>query len=288
MANDNCPPIRFTSVDALRGITVAAMLLVNNPGDWGHVYWPLLHAQWHGITPTDLVFPFFLFIVGVSIALGIVPRVEAGADPAVLRRSICMRAAKIIGLGLVLHLLAFWLMDKAWFRPWGVLQRIGFCFAVAGLFALYVRPRAQWIFIAVVLLGYWALLATNGGYAPFENLVSRVDTALLGPMVYQFDPATGRGHEPEGLLSTLPAIATTLLGLRAGEWLRRAQLQRLLPAGVTSLVVGLLWALTFPINKNLWTSSYVLFTGGCAVMYLAPTKSPHVVHRAIWKLVGKY
>ena len=154
MANDNCPPIRFTSVDALRGITVAAMLLVNNPGDWGHVYWPLLHAQWHGITPTDLVFPFFLFIVGVSIALGIVPRVEAGADPAVLRRSICMRAAKIIGLGLVLHLLAFWLMDKAWFRPWGVLQRIGFCFAVAGLFALYVRPRAQWIFIAVVLLGF--------------------------------------------------------------------------------------------------------------------------------------
>lgn len=263
------PPIRFTSVDALRGITVAAMLLVNNPGDWSHVYWPLLHAEWHGITPTDLIFPFFLFIVGVSIALGILPRVEAGADSAVLRRAIWIRAAKIIGLGLLLHLLAFWLLDKTWFRPSGVLQRIGLCFAVSGMFALYARPRAQWLFIAVVLLGYWALLAASGGYAPLENLASRVDTALLGQMVYQFDPATGRGHEPEGLLSMLPAIATTLLGLCAGDWLRRAQLRRLLLVGAVSLAIGLLWTPLFPLNKNLWTSSYVLFTGGGAMLALA-------------------
>src|SRR6186713_1611854 len=98
---------RFASVDALRGLTVAAMLLVNDPGDWGHVYWPLLHSEWNGCTPTDLVFPFFLFIVGVSIALGIVPRVEAGADTAGLRRAVLFRAVKIIGLGLVLHALAF-------------------------------------------------------------------------------------------------------------------------------------------------------------------------------------
>ena len=117
--------LRFDSVDALRGMTVAAMLLVNNPGDWGHVYAPLLHSEWHGCTPTDLVFPFFLFIVGVSIALGIVPRVEAGADTAALRRNVLLRAAKIIGLGVMLHVLAFLLLDMAWFRPWGVLQRIG-------------------------------------------------------------------------------------------------------------------------------------------------------------------
>lgn len=269
MTMNNLPPIRFTSVDTLRGITVAAMLLVNNPGDWSHVYWPLLHAEWHSITPTDLIFPFFLFIVGVSIALGIVPRVEAGADPAVLRRTIWIRAAKIIGLGLLLHLLAFWLLDKTWFRPWGVLQRIGLCFAAAGMFALYARPRAQWIFIAFVLLGYWVLLAASGSYAPLENLASHVDTALLGPMAYQFDLVTGRGHEPEGLLSTLPAIATTLLGLRAGEWLRRKQLRRLLLVGVASLAIGLLWTPVFPFNKNLWTSSYVLFTGGCAMLALA-------------------
>lgn len=262
------PPVRFASVDALRGITVAAMLLVNNPGDWGHVYAPLLHAAWHGATPTDLIFPFFLFIVGVSIALGIVPRVEAGSDRAAIRRAIWLRAAKIIGLGLLLHLLAYWMLGKEWFRPWGVLQRIGLCFGAAGLAALYLRPRAQWICIVVLLLGYWALLAWNGGYAPWENLASRIDTVLLGPMAYQFDPATGRGHEPEGLLSTLPAIATALLGLRAGQWLRRGQWRPLLIAGMALLVAGPLWAPVFPFNKNLWTSSYVLFAGGCAMLAL--------------------
>ena len=285
IANNSSPPIRFTSVDALRGITVAAMLLVNNPGDWGHVYWPLLHAQWHGCTPTDLIFPFFLFIVGVSIALGIVPRVEAGADTALLRRAIWIRAAKIVGLGLLLHLLAFWLLDKPWFRPWGVLQRIGICFAVAGMAALYTQPRAQWFYIAILLIGYWALLAMTGGYEPWTNLASRVDTVLLETMVYQFDAVTGRGHEPEGLLSTLPAIATTLLGLRAGEWLRRARLRRLFLVGVTASVLGLLWALLFPLNKNLWTSSYVLFTGGCAMLALA--LSHVLIDRRHWPAWGR-
>lgn len=285
IANNSSPPIRFTSVDALRGITVAAMLLVNNPGDWGHVYWPLLHAQWHGCTPTDLIFPFFLFIVGVSIALGIVPRVEAGADTALLRRAIWIRAAKIVGLGLLLHLLAFWLLDKPWFRPWGVLQRIGVCFAVAGMAALYTRPRVQWFCIAILLIGYWALLAMTGGYEPWTNLASRVDTVLLETMVYQFDAVTGHGHEPEGLLSTLPAIATTLLGLRAGEWLRRARLRRLFLVGMTASVLGLLWALLFPLNKNLWTSSYVLFTGGCAMLALA--LSHVLIDRRQWPAWGR-
>ena len=128
-------PVRFASVDALRGLTVAAMLLVNTPGDWSHVYAPLLHAEWHGVTPTDLVFPFFLFIVGVSVSLGIVPRAEAGVARDVLVRALLWRAAKIVALGLALHLLAYLMLDRPHFRPWGVLQRIGLCFAAAGLIA---------------------------------------------------------------------------------------------------------------------------------------------------------
>jgi len=278
-------PRRFDSVDALRGITVAAMLLVNNPGDWGHVYAPLLHSEWNGCTPTDLVFPFFLFIVGVSIALGIVPRVETGTGIASLRRAVMLRAAKIIGLGLLLHLLAFWLLDKPWFRPWGVLQRIGLCFAAAGLLATLTRANAQWFIIAALLLGYWALLAAGGSFAPLDNLASRIDTALLGPMVYQFDAASGRGHDPEGLLSTLPAIATTLLGVRAGQWLRGGDAKRLLLAAVIALAAGFAWSYWFPFNKNLWTSSYVLWTAGWAM--LALTLCHALIDVGKWPALGR-
>jgi predicted acyltransferase len=276
---------RFASVDALRGLTVAAMLLVNDPGDWAHVYAPLLHSEWNGCTPTDLVFPFFLFIVGVSIALGVVPRVEAGADRAQVRNALLLRAARIVGLGLLLHLLAWWLLDKDHFRPWGVLQRIGICFAAAGLLATYVRAGMQWLCLFVLLFGYWGLLAVGGGYEPWTNLASRVDTALLGPLVYQFDAATGRGHDPEGLLSTLPAIATTLLGIRAGDWLRQENMKRLCIAAVAALLLGALWARAFPLNKNLWTSSYVLWSGGWAMLALAVS---HVfVDIRGWPAIGR-
>lgn len=278
-------PRRFASVDALRGLTVAAMLLVNNPGDWGHVYAPLLHSEWHGCTPTDLVFPFFLFIVGVSIALGISPQAEAGGDRSGLRRTVLSRAARIVGLGLLLHALAWWLLDKDHFRPWGVLQRIGICFAFAGLIAIHLRERAQWCLLFAILAGYWALLAWGGGYAPWENLASRVDTALLGPLNYQYDAATGRGHDPEGLLSTLPAIATTLLGLRAGDWLRRDRPRRLWSAGFISLGAGALWSLWLPFNKNLWTPSYVLWTGGWAMLALAACH--HLIDRRGWPALGR-
>lgn len=278
-------PQRFDSVDALRGLTVAAMLLVNNPGDWGHVFPPLLHAPWHGCTPTDLVFPFFLFIVGVSIALGLVPRVEVGADLGTLRRGVLIRAARIIALGLLLHAIAYVLLDRPSFRPWGVLQRIGLCFAAAGLLATMVRAQAQWLWIAGLLMGYGVLLAAGGSYAPWENLGSRVDTILLGPSLYQFDPATGRGHDPEGLLSTLPAIATTLLGVRAGAWLRQGQPKRLLLAAVLALAAGLAWSWWQPMNKNLWTSSYALWTAGWAMLalWLAHT----LIDRRHWPALGR-
>jgi len=276
---------RFASVDALRGMTVAAMLLVNNPGDWSHVYAPLLHSEWNGCTPTDLVFPFFLFIVGVSIALGIVPRVEAGADVASLRRAVVLRAAKIVGLGLLLHLLAFWSLDKPWFRPWGVLQRIGLCFAAAGLLATLTRAKAQWTIIVSLLLGYWALLVAGGSFAPWDNLASRVDAALLGPMAYQFDAASGRGHDPEGLLSTLPAVATTLLGVRAGQWLRDGNMKRLVLAAAIALLAGFAWSQWFPFNKNLWTSSYVLWTSGWAMLALALCHA--LIDERKWPALGR-
>lgn len=259
---------RLASVDALRGLTVAAMLLVNDAGDWGHVYAPLEHAAWNGCTPTDLVFPFFLFIVGVSLALSLGPRIDAGADPSMLQRAVLGRALRIVVLGLVLHAAAHWLMNTPSFRPFGVLQRIGICFAVAGLFALHTSGRTQWLVIGGILLGYWALMAWGGPLTKEGNLASRVDTALLGRFAYEFDPKTELGHEPEGLLSTIPAIATTLLGLRAGEWLRHNRTHRLWQAGLAALAAGGLWSLVFPLNKQLWTSSYVLWGGGLAMFAL--------------------
>jgi len=278
-------PRRFASVDALRGLTVAAMLLVNTPGDWGHVYAPLLHSEWNGCTPTDLVFPFFLFIVGVSIALGVMPRVDNGADRGPLQRAVLWRAARIVALGLLLHLAAWWLLDKEYFRPWGVLQRIGICFAIAGLLALHASARLQWWCLGALLLGYWVLLAWSGDFEPWTNLASRIDTAMLGPHAYLLDSATGRGHDPEGLLSTLPAIATTLLGVRAGDWLRHGDMRRLCVAAVVALLLGAIWSRVFPFNKNLWTSSYVLWSGGWAMLALA------VCHALVdvrgWPAIGR-
>lgn len=260
---------RYACVDALRGVTVAAMLLVNNPGDWGHVYAPLEHAVWHGFTPTDLIFPMFLFIVGVSIALALMPRVERGDAPRTLTKTVLVRGARIVGLGLLLHLCALWAFDVAHYRVPGVLQRIGLCFAAAGVLALYTRPRTQWLVFGALLFGYGALLAAGGSLEPFVNIASRIDHALLGVHVYQLDAATGRGHDPEGLVSTLGALATTLLGLRAGDWLRRGDRRALWIAGLIAMAAGLAWSLWQPLNKNLWTPSYVLWTGGIACWVLA-------------------
>jgi predicted acyltransferase len=257
------------SVDALRGLSVAAMLLVNDPGDWGHVYAPLRHAEWHGCTPTDLIFPLFLVIVGVSASLSISPRVESAVESPALDRKVIVRSLRIVLLGLVLNLFAYFAFDAAHFRVMGVLQRIGLCYLATGLVAVHMTARVRWLLIAALLLGYWVLLVVGGGLEVGTNLASRIDTSVLGQLAYQFDPSTHRAHDPEGLLSTLAAIATTLLGFEAGEWLRAGRERRLWIAAGVLLVVGWLWSMVLPFNKNLWSPSYVAWSGGWAFLLLA-------------------
>lgn len=259
---------RMGSIDALRGLTVAAMLLVNNPGDWGNVYAPLLHADWHGFTATDLIFPLFLFIAGVSMAFSLSPRAgEAALRPA-LQRGLLQRALRILVAGALLHLLAWCLLDLPAYRLWGVLQRIAVCVAVVGVLAIRTRARTQWIVLVGLLAGYAAVLLGAGSLDHWHNPASRLDTALFAPMLYQYQPLTGLGHDPEGLLSTAGAIATTLLGLIAGGWLRARQLGALagLALGCAALAaLGWAW---LPLNKHLWTPTFVLWSGALSVAAL--------------------
>ena len=260
------------------------MLLVNDPGDWSHVWWPLEHAEWNGFTPTDLVFPLFLFIVGVSVSLAIVPRVEAGAAKAPIRHAAIRRALRIAGLGLLLNVVAWLAIPDAHLRIPGVLQRIGLCFAIASLLAIHASAWMRDAMALFLLLGYGAVLLV-GGMEPWTNLPSRVDTAVFGSFVYMTDPATGRGHDPEGLLATLPALATTLIGMRAGAWLVRGDVRRLLGAGAACLVFGWLAQGLWPLNKNLWTPSYVLWAAGWSFLLLA---GAHVLaDRRGWRLPGR-
>jgi len=277
---------RLASVDALRGLSVAAMLLVNNPGDWGHVFAPLQHASWHGCTPTDLIFPFFLFIVGVSLALALSPRIEAGEPPQRLLRGVLLRAGRILLLGLALHALAWWLMDKPQFRLMGVLQRIALCFAFAGLLACCLRSwKAQAALLAALLLGYGWLLLGGGELDKAGNIASRWDGRLLGRFAYEWDAASGRGHDPEGLLSTLGALASTVLGLLAGQLLRHGALRQLALLAAGALLLGWLGNSWLPWNKQLWTPSFVLWTGGWACLALA--LAHQLIDRLGWPALGR-
>lgn len=244
------------------------MLLVNDPGSWGHVYAPLEHAAWNGCTPTDLVFPFFLFVMGVSVALAILPRLEQGTPVAVLQHAALWRALRIVALGIAINALAAWWLPDRDMRWPGVLQRIGVCFAVVAVMAIHTSKRTWLITIGVLLAGYTALLAAGGTLDKWDNLVDRVDGFVFGNQVWEYHPLTGQVHDPEGLLGTLPALATSLLGLCAGVWLRARRLRRLLLAGLAGIALGWLWSHWLPFNKNLWTPSFALWTGGWAVLAL--------------------
>jgi len=268
---------RLVSLDVFRGATIAGMFVVNTPGSWEHVFAPLLHAEWNGWTYTDTIFPFFLFIVGVSTAFSFSRRLAEGGSRRALLLHTLRRSGIIFGLGLALNTVSFFLFHRAQVRIPGVLQRIGVCFFFAALIYLLVGRRGLLPAAAVLLAVYWGLMTfvPVPGYGTGRldvegNLAACLDRAILGSHTWKHNP----GWDPEGLLSSLSAIATTLFGIFAGEWLRlRAawgpKLAGLMGGGAIGFSLGLLWSVSFPINKNLWTSSYSLLMSGLAAMCLA-------------------
>ena len=268
---------RLVSLDVFRGATIAGMFVVNTPGSWDHVFAPLLHAEWNGWTYTDTIFPFFLFIVGVSMAFSFSRRLAEGGDRNKLLLHTLRRAVIIFGLGLALNTLSFFLFHRAQVRIPGVLQRIGVCFFFAAVIYLLFGRRGLLPSAAILLAMYWGLMTfvPVPGYGTGRldvegNLAAYLDRAVLGAHTWKHNP----GWDPEGLLSSLSAIATTLFGIFAGEWLRLRQawgprLAGLMGGGAIGFSLGLLWSVSFPINKNLWTSSYSLLMSGLAAMCLA-------------------
>lgn len=271
---------RLLSLDAFRGLTVALMILVNNPGSWGRIHPPLRHAAWHGLTPTDLVFPFFLFIVGTAMALSFARRVEGGASRSDLVRKIVTRTVIIFACGLFLNGFPFFGegLGLDTLRIMGVLQRIALCYLAGGLTVVLARRNAVRAAVALVLVVVYEaamrlpLVAGWGGFTLEDNLVRWIDLRVLTePHMYR---AAGTAFDPEGLLSTLPAVVTVLLGFFVGELLRSdrplgARLRRLALSGVGLAILGAVLAPVEPVNKQLWTVTYVLVTGGLAMMALA-------------------
>jgi predicted acyltransferase len=297
---------RLVSLDVFRGLTVAGMLLVNDPGTWSAIYPPLRHADWHGWTPTDLIFPFFLFIVGITTQLSISARRERGDDEGAITRQILKRGALIFLLGFLINGFPFFtwgavagnpdpsFLDRVvdrlenW-RIMGVLQRIGIAYIVSALIATRATLRAQVVTTASILLAYWFVMTVlpvpGTGGTPGALLLGRGETTMAGYLDRVFLDWTrfglgnhlwinSRTWDPEGILSTAGAIATALLGNLAGRWIGepRPLMERvagLFAAGAIAMMAGLMWHWSFPINKNIWTSSYVLFTAGLACVSLA-------------------
>lgn len=332
---------RLLSLDVLRGLTIAGMILVNNPGDWGHIYPPLAHAEWHGSTPTDWVFPFFLFMVGVAIPLALGRRKDEGLPLGSIYRKIILRVLIIFGIGLFMALFPgfsfrdktspllsvhYWLMGgvmvavflrEAWnqkafqAKPYpelrrqvsylalalalgmlvlgwhhydlstlripGVLQRIALVYGACGVLYLATGTRTQVGLAIGLLLGYWGLMTlvpvpdgNPPNLEPATNLGAWLDRLVLTPAHLWKQSKT---WDPEGLLSTLPAIATGLSGMITGTWLRSnrtdtAKVAGILAVGAIMVALGQIWHPFFPINKKIWTSSYVLYTSGLALLFL--------------------
>ncbi|MFL6263243.1 MAG: acyltransferase family protein [Thermoanaerobaculia bacterium] len=270
---------RLRALDIFRGATIAGMILVNDAGDWNKTYAPLLHAEWNGWTPTDLIFPFFLFAVGIAIPYAFAGRLQrSGGDRGPLHGQILRRTAILFALGLFLAWFPFYTVDWPSARIPGVLQRIAVVYLVAALAWLHLGPRSRALLAAALLAGYWLTMTLvpvpghgAGDLSPAGNLAGWVDHQLLSRHTWKKAPGPG---DPEGILSTVPAIATALLGLFVGDGLRsprtrREKLAGLLLWGCAATAAGLVLGRWFPINKNLWTSTYVLFTAGAALLLLA-------------------
>jgi len=273
-------PDRLLSLDLLRGLTIGFMILVNNNGDGARAYWALKHAEWNGFTPTDLVFPTFLFLVGISTVLSTASRLARGATRNSLFVHTLRRAVILFLLGIVVNSFPYFHLHTM--RFYGVLPRIAICYLIiATLYIFSPGWRSKAVLAVAALAGYWILMrfvpvpdfGTPTHEIPlldrYANLAAWIDRHIFSAShLYE------QTRDPEGLLSTLPALATTLLGLLTGVWLRTGhalarKARAIAIAGVTCVLLGGLWNLSFPINKRLWTSSYVLFAGGLSLLLLA-------------------
>ncbi len=264
---------RLLSLDVFRGMTVAFMIIVNTPGTWSHVYAPLRHASWHGCTPTDLVFPSFLFISGVAMFYSLRKYNFEFSGPSLFR--ILRRVLLIFAAGLFLNIFPHFVRDYSTLRIMGVLQRIALAWGLGAILVLLIRRNYIWLATAVILFGYWALMHFMGGADPYSlegNYARTVDIAVLGENhLYR---GFGMPFDPEGLLSTLPATATVLLGFMAGGLISANGSSWKTPGwlaltGTLLIGAGLLWGQYFPINKPIWTSSYVIYAGGIGMVILA-------------------
>lgn len=273
------PPMRLTSLDVFRGMTIAGMILVNMAGVADQVYPALAHASWNGCTPTDLVFPFFLFIVGVAMAFSLCKYIEGNRLTSNIYWRIGRRACILFTLGLLLN--GFYTYDFSTIRLMGVLQRIGLAYLFAALIVLNLPRKGQWVLAVLILIGYWLAMSYvpvpgyGAGILTREgNLGAYIDRLVIGTAhLYKPDSYNLMG-DPEGLLSTLPSVVTVLAGYFAGEWIRQQPIQSrtslgMVLFGIGCLAAGFVWGWEFPINKKLWTSSYVLFTAGWALLLLA-------------------
>jgi predicted acyltransferase len=264
---------RLMSLDVFRGMTIVFMIIVNTPGTWSHVFGPLRHSPWNGCTPTDLVFPSFLFISGVAMWYSLRKynfEFSGGSLVRILRRVVL-----IFAVGLFLAIFPRFARDYSTLRIMGVLQRIALAWGFGAIIVLLLRRRYIWLATAVLLLGYWALMYFFGGSDPYSlenNLERKIDLVVLGENhIYK---GYGVPFDPEGLLSTIPAIGTVLLGFMTGGLINRLgktwkTVGWLAIIGVLLVGAGLIWNPFFPINKPIWTSSYVLYAGGIAMLILA-------------------
>src|ERR1700722_5828766 len=273
-------PGRLLSLDVLRGLTIAFMILVNDNGNEAAAYWPLKHAAWNGFPPTGLVFPTFLFLVGISTVFSNASRLAQGATRQTLFVHVLRRTVILYLLGLVVNSFPYFHLHTM--RFYGVLPRIAICyFVVASLYLISPGWRSKVALSIVALAGYWVLLrfVPVPGYGIPGRDIPMLDhdanlAAWLDRQIFSASHLYERTRDPEGLLSTIPALATALMGLLTGIWLRtqrtlRAKAAGIATAGLTGVLLGSLWNLSFPINKKLWTSSYVLFAAGLSLLLLA-------------------
>jgi predicted acyltransferase len=271
---------RLMCLDVYRGLMVAGMIVVDNPGSDEHAYWPIMHTKWNGWTPADFIFPSFLFLVGISMVYSYSARRGRGDTRQQIFAHAIKRSLILIAIGLLVNASPIIGLDLHTWRFEGVTQRIGICYFFASILELWAGRREQWVALVVCLVGYWALLrfvpipgaGVPGRDIPFmdqvQNLPAWLDRKLFTGHLYDGN------RDPEGLIHTIPAIGTTLIGVLTGHWLRKQNSNRKLVMGmvlfgILGVVGGGIWHRWFPINKNLWTSSFVLFSGGLALLFLS-------------------